>query len=296
MQRFVERCDSFFPDSVINQGIAAQRQAYNTMTASFAKEQATSLIISDQLLNGVNTRRYQPKGDVNTTVFYAHGGGWYLGSLNSHDSFCAAIAKHCQVCVISIDYRLSPEHPFPAGLNDCYAVYQALIQQGIRPLLLGDSAGANLMAALTLRARDNQLTCALAQILIYPALAPPLSLSSHQQFCDAPLLSAQSMAFCLQNYIPHCYQTSNNPAIFPLQATSLAALPQAVILAAQFDPLVDDARLYSQSLQEQGVSAQYIEIKGLVHGALHAIGSCDEANVLFAAICDQVQGFKEYSG
>jgi len=292
MQEFVTYCESYFPDDIMNKELLEQRKAYNLMVASFTKETTSSLLISDQQLNGIATRRYQPKGQYSTTILYAHGGGWYFGDLDSHDNFCTAIADQCQVCIISVDYRLSPEFTFPAGLDDCYTVYQALIEQGITPLLMGDSAGGNLMAALTLRCRENQLTPALGQILIYPALAPASSLPSHQRLDDAPLLSLSSMQFYYDHYLPQCDKNTQLAAIYPLQATSFEALPPAAIFAAQFDLLIDDAQLYCQSLKDAGVPAKYIEIKGLVHGALHAIGRCDEANVLFSAICDQIQGFK----
>ncbi|MEH6444857.1 MAG: alpha/beta hydrolase [Oceanospirillaceae bacterium] len=301
MQHFVAHCESFFPEDVIKQGLEAQRYAYNAMTASLAREQPASLLITDQVISGVKVRSYVPKNETQakskdsastTTILYAHGGGWYLGGLNSHDSFCADIAKKCQVNVISVDYRLAPEYPFPAGLNDCYSVYQALIQQGITPLLMGDSAGANLMAALTLRCQANKLAQASAQILIYPALALPLSLPSHQSLADAPLLSSDSIGFCFQSYIPHCFDYAQLATLFPLQAQSFKELPAAAIFAAQYDPLIDDAQHYTQRLLQYGVEAECIVIKGLVHGTLHAIGVTDEADSLLQSICEQVLRFK----
>lgn len=302
MQHFVERSESFFPEGVITQGLEAQRNAYNAMTASLARENPASLLITDQEISGVKTRSYLPQNehqsepkdsDSTTTILYAHGGGWYLGGLNSHDSFCADVAKKCQVNVISVDYSLAPEYPFPAGLNDCYNVYQAFIKQGITPMLMGDSAGANLMAALTLRCQADKLTQASAQILIYPALALPLSLPSHQLLSDAPLLSSEGIEFCFQSYIPHCYDYTQLAALFPLQALSLEGLPPAAIFAAQYDPLIDDAQHYTQRLQECAVEAQCLVIKGLVHGAIHAIGVTDEADHLLQSICEQILRFKK---
>ena len=293
MQQFVERCRSYFPDSVIDDSIAQQRCAYNAMTAGFARSAETSITIEDLHLNDVKVRKFQPKSAVNTTILYAHGGGWYLGSLDSHASFCAQIAHHCQVCVISVDYRLSPEHPFPAALDDCYSVYKALLQQGKTPLLLGDSAGANLMAALTLRCRDDLLKTALAQILIYPLLAAPRSLPSHLSLSDTPLLSIDAIELSVENYIAADDLAKQREYIFPLQAKSLSSLPQAAIFSAQFDPLIDDALKYSQRLQENSVVVDYQEIKGLVHGAIHAIGISAEADTLFQSICDSIARFKK---
>jgi len=288
MQQFVARCNSYFPDRVIDHSITQQRCAYNAMTASFARAAATSITIEDLFLNAVKVRKFQPTSGADTTILYAHGGGWYLGDLDSHASFCAQLAQHCQICVISVDYRLSPEHPFPAALDDCYSVYKSLLQQGKTPLLLGDSAGANLIAGLTLRCRDDSLKTALAQILIYPLLAPPRSLPSHLSLSDAPLLTIEAIELCLENYSPAIDQERQYEYIFPLQAKSLSSLPQAAIFSAQFDPLIDDALKYSQRLQENAVVVDYQEIKGLVHGAIHAIGTSAEADTLFLSICDAV--------
>ncbi len=294
MQTFVDRCESFFDDSAINQGLEQQRRAYNAMTASFARERSNLLVVTDQLHSGVRTRCYQPKDNsYATTILYAHGGGWYLGGLDSHDSYCADIAQHCQVRLIAVDYRLAPEFAFPAALDDCFNVYQSLIHQGIAPLLMGDSAGANLMAALTLRCKEYKLVQSPAQILIYPALAPPLSLPSHHRLSDAPLVSSDSIKFCLENYIPHCYRTEQMESIFPLQAKSLESLPTAAIFAGQFDPLIDDAQDYSRRLQEHDVASECFVINGLVHGALQAIGRSKEADDLFQSIAEQVLRFKQ---
>jgi len=194
---------------------------------------------------------------------------------------------------MSVDYRLSPEHPFPAALDDCYSVYESLLQQGKTPILLGDSAGGNLIAALTLRCRDDCLKAALAQILIYPFLAPPKSLSSHLSLSNAPLLSIEAIEFSLENYNPAVDQEEQHKYIFPLQANSLSSLPQAAIFSAQFDPLIDDALKYSQRLQENSVVVDYQAIKGLVHGAIHAIGISAEADILFQSICDSIRRFKK---
>jgi len=293
MQHFVERCSSYFSDSVINNSIAQQRCAYNAMTASFARAAETSITIEDLQMSGVKVRKFQPKSGADTTILYAHGGGWYLGNLDSHASFCAQIAHHCQVCIMSVDYRLSPEHPFPAALDDCYSVYKSLLQQGKTPILIGDSAGGNLIAALTLRCRDDCLKTALAQILIYPLLAPPRSLFSHLSLSNAPLLSIEAIEFSLENYNPAADQEKQREYIFPLQAKSLSSLPQSTIFSAQFDPLIDDARIYSQRLQENSVVVDYQEIKGLVHGAIHAIGISAEADTLFQSICDSIRRLKK---
>ena len=304
MHDFVEHCESFFPDEILKRGVDGQRIAYNAMTNSLAREMPSSLIISDLEIAGVKARRYSSSSSSSTqsqsesktteTILYAHGGGWYLGGLESHHSFCADVAERCNVNLIAIDYRLAPEFPFPAGLNDCYSVYQALLEQRITPILMGDSAGANLMAALTMQCKQDQLAQAKAQILIYPAFALPGSLPSHQSFADAPLLSTQSIKVCFDNYMKGSEQKdTQSPLLFPLQASSFSGLPDAAIFAAQYDPLVDDAVCYSKKLQQQNVQADCTTILGLVHGGLHAINRCDEADELLEKVCQAVNGFIE---
>ncbi len=304
MQAFVEHCESFFPDSIIKQGIAAQRTAYNAMTNSLVNKVPASVDIKDDQIAGVKVRFYSPTTarvnnktstadslDVppSTTVLYAHGGGWYLGGLESHHNFCVQVALRCKVTVIAVDYRLAPEHPFPAGLNDCFTVYQALLKENVEAVLMGDSAGANLMAALTLKCQQNQIPQARGQVLIYPALAQPNSLPSHHQLSDAPLLSTESVKFCIDSYLAESEQPDrSSELIFPLQATSFEGLPRAAIFAAQYDPLVDDADKYAKKLQQHGVMARSTIINGLVHGALHGIGRSVEADQLLEAICDQL--------
>jgi acetyl esterase len=293
MQQFVENSERYFPDEIISQGIAAQRRAYNAMTASLARKRPTDISVSDQLINDVKTRCYQPKGGKSeTTILYAHGGGYYLGGLDSHDSFCADVTSSCQVNIIAVDYRLAPEFPYPVPINDCYAVYQTLVEQGISPILMGDSAGGNLMAALTLLCRKNSIAQATAQILIYPALGLPNSLPSHQTLWDAPLLNYDSLEFCIQNYIPNCYQYSQLELAFPLIASSLEALPPTFIFAAQHDPLIDDAKTYAQRLISDDIMASCTQVNGLVHGGLHAIGVCDEADYLLQLICKKIETLK----
>jgi acetyl esterase len=305
MQEFVNHCESFFPESIIEQGVEAQRTAYNAMTNSLARPAPKSLHIQDDEIAGVKVRYYCSANDYSLpcslselssapVVLYAHGGGWYLGGLESHHSFCAAVADICNLTVIAVDYRLAPEHSFPAGLNDCFAVYQALLDESINPVLMGDSAGANLMAALTLKCQQAKLPQAKGQVLIYPALAEPNSLPSHQQLFDAPLLSTQSVKFCIDSYLTQSEQADSNPElVFPLQSRSFEALPPAAIFAAQFDPLLDDAYQYAQRLQKQGGEASCMTIKGLVHGALHGIGRCEEADQLLEVICQQLKGLSE---
>ena len=290
--QFVETSERFFPAEVVAQGIEAQRQAYNAMAEHFSPPRPEGLKVSDECLKGVPVRRYQPEGGrAGPRMLFAHGGGWYLGGLDSHDSFCAQLAHDCQQEVIAVDYRLAPEAPYPAGLDDLTEVYQAVLQSDAQPpVLVGDSAGANLMAALTLRCSRLGLPAAGGQVLIYPALASPGSQTTHQTLADAPLLDRAGLEFCWRNYVQGIELIG--PAreeVVPLNADLFEGLPPSVILAAQFDPLVDDAHAYSEQLSAAGIQCRYREIAGLVHGGLRAVGQAEEADELYRLICEGVR-------
>lgn len=295
MTDFVNQSLSFFPESVIEQGIEAQRVAYRAMTSHFASPRPENLIVEDRVTGGVRVRHYRPRKSLNQLsnlrILFAHGGGWYLGDLDSHDSFCAHLASECDIELIAIDYALAPESPYPGGLNDIERVYQSLSVNSSLPIvLMGDSAGANLMAALSLRCRRKGLSAAYAQCFIYPAFSEIGSLPSHQAMSDAPLLDTNSLDFCLRQYI----QTkepfvSHNEELMPLNASTHASLPPTMLFAAEYDPLIDDARCYFDALIDADVDAALNVISGLVHGGLHGFKITEEGRELYLGIRHYVQ-------
>jgi len=292
MTNFVNQSLSFFPTEVVTQGIDAQRAAYRAMTSHFASSPPSNLVVENSSIEGVPVRRYIPENSSNNLrILFAHGGGWYLGNLDSHDSFCAHLASDCDVEVIAIDYALAPESPFPAGLDDIERVYQSLAMNSSQAIMLmGDSAGANLMAALSLRLRRKGQTGAYAQCFIYPAFSEPGSFPSHTAMSDAPLLDLNSLHFCWEQYI----QSQNisdleMEELMPLKAKTYESLPNTMLFAAEYDPLVDDARHYRQALLDANVSAELSIIAGLVHGGLHGFKITEEGGALYSKICDYVQ-------
>jgi acetyl esterase len=287
MTDFVNQSLSFFPESVVNQGIDSQRLAYRAMTSHFASPRPIKLTVEDKTIDEVRVRHYRPRKSLNELsslrILFAHGGGWYLGDLDSHDSFCAHLASDCNVELIAIDYALAPESPYPGGLNDIERVYQSLSVNSSLPIvLMGDSAGANLMAALSLRCRRKGLSAAYAQCFIYPAFSEIGSLPSHQAMTDAPLLDTNSLDFCWGQYV----QTkepfvSHNEELTPLNALTHASLPPTMLFAAEYDPLIDDARCYFDALIDADVDAALNVISGLVHGGLHGFKITEEGRELY---------------
>ena len=296
MRQFVEITEACFSDEVIDAGIDSQRKAYVEMNQLFNTTHPAGLKFSDEFIQWggeqVRVRRYHPVHQLPTRrILFVHGGGWYLGNLNSHDFFAAKLAHDCQSELVSVDYRLAPEAPFPASLDDIYSVYRVMINEASKdnpPLLVGDSAGANLIAALSLRCRDEGLLPAAGQVLIYPGLSQTGTLPSHQQFSDAPLLSAAAIEFCWRMYQPdniELLDSTNQGYLIPNDAEHFTGLPPARLYPVEFDPLKDDAFEYVRRLKLAGVDAELSLGVGLVHGCLRAIGSAEEADQFYQSIC-----------
>lgn len=284
---FITQTESFATD---DSSLAGLRQAYDRMGQAFTPAPPQGLHVSDFSLGGVTVRSYLPKAPPPTEgwpcLLYIHGGGWVVGGLDSHDFICFELAATLQVLVIAIDYRLAPEHPFPAAYEDCRAVWQA-IQAGEGPqainlqrlVVAGDSAGGNLAAALCLGLRDDGEPLPGAQVLIYPGLGGPADLPSRRDCRDAPLLSTADTDCYLALYL----RGTGNPSAYamPLLAEDFGGLPKALIAVAQFDPLRDDGLLYAERLRAAGVEVLLYPGKGLVHGCLRARGQVPEVDQLY---------------
>ncbi|OIN54586.1 alpha/beta hydrolase [Pseudomonas costantinii] len=284
---FVAKTESFTSD---DSSLAGLRQGYDRMCQAFTPPQPPGLQVSDFSLGGVKVRSYKPTTptpvDGWPCLLYMHGGGWVVGGLDSHDFICFELASALQVLVIAIDYRLAPEHPFPAAYEDCRAVWQA-IQAGQGPyaidlrrlVVAGDSAGGNLAAALCLGLRDDGQPRPRAQVLIYPGLGGPADLPSRRDCRDAPLLTTADTDCYLALYLLGAGQPSSYA--MPLLAEDFSDLPKALIAVAQFDPLRDDGMLYAERLQAAGVAAVLYPGKGLIHGCLRARGQVPEVDQLY---------------
>jgi acetyl esterase len=293
---FVEKTESFTSD---DSSLASLRQAYERMCQTFTPPRPRGQQLSDFNLGGVWVRSYQSSNPTPTggwpCLLYMHGGGWVVGGLDSHDFICCELAEKLHVLVIAIDYRLAPEHPFPAAYEDCRAVWKA-IQAGEGPhvinlrrlVVMGDSAGGNLAAALCLGLRDDQQPMPRAQVLVYPGLGGPADLPSRRDCMDAPLLSSADTDDYLALYL--CGTGKPSPYAMPLLAEVFSGLPKALIAVAQFDPLRDDGRLYAERLQAAGVDTVLYPGKGLVHGCLRARGQVEEVDHLYRYLLDYLDG------
>ncbi|MBV4475514.1 alpha/beta hydrolase [Pseudomonas botevensis] len=264
------------------------RKAYDDMCRAFTPERPVGLEVVDFQLNGVAVRSYRPPVKPPSSgwpcVLYLHGGGWVVGGLDSHDFMCFELAMALGAMVVAVDYRLAPEHPFPAGFEDCLSVWRALRGGPFwfdpqRMLVAGDSAGGNLAAALCLALRDADERLPSAQVLIYPGLGGDEHLPSRRECADAPLLGSSDVDCYHALYL----RGTRQPGAYamPLLAGDLSDLPPAWIAVAQFDPLRDDGVRYAERLNAAGGDAVLYDGEGLVHGCLRARGQVAEVDRLY---------------
>lgn len=207
-------------------------------------------------------------------MLFIHGGGWVIGNLDSHDRMCRQLANAAAICVVAVDYRLAPEHPFPAGLQDVAAAFKWLASNAtelkIDPQVLsvgGDSAGGNLAAVLALMSRDGDLPAVCFQTLLYPVTDLSCSHASYQRMTSGVPLTADTMHYFIQHYTPNPEDRLNWQAS-PLHAPSLEDVAPALVLTVTHDPLCDEGRAYARRLDDAGVPVTEIHCNDQMHGVL----------------------------
>lgn len=218
-------------------------------------------------------RVYSPKGEgPHPVLVYYHGGGWVIGDLDTHDRECRILCNDTPCVVVAVDYRLAPEHPYPAAVEDAWAALRWVARNAAelggdnrRIAVGGDSAGGNLAAVVALRARDQGGPALSLQLLVYPSVTGELlCYPSHQENAAAPFLPLDTMRYFRGHYLGPIEATTD-PEIAPIHATSHAGLPAALVITAEFDPLRDEGRAYAEKLEQAGVSAKLIEYAGMPH-------------------------------
>ncbi len=287
--QFMEICDSFYPPDAVTASITQQRTWYDALCARFDRPLPAGLQTSDEVVSGkIPVRRYKPANiGTATNLLYLHGGGFVVGSLDSHHAICAEIADHAGAELISVDYRLAPEYRWPVQTDDCFSVLRQLLAERKSVVLIGDSAGGNLAAGLAVRAKTQGLSGVVGQILIYPALGGDLVSGSYQEMADAPGLTTADVSY----YRTILQAPSGDPVAEPLASSSLADLPPAFITVAHYDPLRDDGRNYAARLAQAGVEVWFREEPQMVHAWLRARHMSEGARAGFAAICAAASRF-----
>jgi acetyl esterase len=233
---------------------------------------------------GVPVRIFEPCQPRGGTVVYLHGGGWVVGDVETHDPLCRRVANVTGARVVSVGYRLAPEHPFPAGLDDAEHVLRWVGEQhdGEPVGVAGDSAGASLAAGLALRARDREIPLA-AQLLFYPATDPSMASATYTENGRGYFLTRDDMAWFYRQYLPALGEASEAEEGLAYAEANLAyanvkRAAAAVVATAEFDPLRDDGAAYADRLKNAGVRVEYVPGPGLIHGYAGFLGVVDNAD------------------
>ena len=280
IREFLIAGERFYPADAVNFTMAEQRAFYDRYCAHFRNPRPDGVSAEDVMLGGVPCRHYRKRDAAPAPLMiYLHGGGFVLGSLDSHDDICAELCDGAAIEVVAVDYRLAPEHPFPAAFQDGWSVLQAVTDRYSQIIIGGDSAGSNLAAALTLKARDAGGPALRGQVLIYPGLGGDLSRGSFVTQASAPGLSTADVIFYRDTYAG-----GGSKYAEPLRESDFSGLPPAFLVAAALDPLHDDCLDYAARLSAAGVAARVREEPLLVHAFLRARGMSAPARESFDAI------------
>ena len=295
MRAFIRLNDRYFPADAIALPIAEQRARYDGYCSALLAPLPPDVVFTDFHISAQNPqrlvrmRRYLPQrvSRPGVAILYMHGGGFIVGGLESHHDICAELCSATGVELVSLDYRLAPEHIHPAQIDDTVAAYQHLTQLGLRVVVGGDSAGGNLAAALCLCFQGADMAAPIGQFLIYPGLGGDDTTGSYVEMGDAPLLTTTDVRYYYDLRSGGADRAACIDAnLMPLRAANLFGLPPAVIVSADIDPLRDDGRAYCEALRRDGVQAVWRNEPELLHGYLRARKMSLLAGVSFAWICE----------
>ncbi len=260
----------------LSQQTPEEARAGFAVLAAVAGKPADPVPTEDRSVPGpagdIPVRIYRPEGDHPLpVVVYFHGGGWVIGDIASHDTICQRLATGVPALVVSVDYRLAPEHPFPAAVDDCDAatgwVSARAAEFGGDPgrlAVAGDSAGGNLAAVVAIHARDADGPPIAFQLLIYPGTDMTCSLPSHTENGKGYLLDSDTIGWFRGNYLAEA--DPRHPDASPLFADDLSGLPPALVVTAEFDPLRDEGEAFAERLRQAGVVVTTSRYDGMIHG------------------------------
>ncbi|GLQ82457.1 lipase/esterase [Mesorhizobium huakuii] len=284
---YIDSVNAWYPPEITGLPIDKQRAVYDRMCRAFHQGRPPGVKASDGLVtataHGIPIRHYQPAGKAaRAMVLYFHGGGFILGNLDSHDDICAEICAGTGFDVVSVDYRLAPEHVHPAAFDDAMAAFARAAASGLPLILSGESAGGNLAAAVA-QATRKHAHAAIGQVLIYPGLGGDEAAGSYVEHAEAPLLSVGDIAF-YRNVRSAKRQSPDDPTFSPLRDRDFSGLPPTVIITAECDPLSSDGEAYRDRIVAAGGKAWWHEEKRLVHSFLRARATVPAVAEAFARI------------
>jgi acetyl esterase len=240
-------------------------------------------------------RIYRPTNNPGApAIVYFHGGGWVLNFLDIYDASLSALANRTSSTIISVNYQKAPEHPFPIPFDDCFATLEWVLANAellkINPecvAVAGDSAGANLASAVALKARDQKIELAY-QLLIYPCNDRNFESFSYIKNSTGYGLSTQAMQWFWDQYLQGASH-DNNPYAIPARAKSFKDVATAIILTAQYDPLLSDGEQYAELLKAHEVEVRYREFAGMIHGFFTNLAVTPTAMDAIAFVAEQIE-------
>ncbi|MEP7456649.1 alpha/beta hydrolase [Phyllobacterium sp. SB3] len=289
---FIDRINAFYPPEAAGWPMERNRNVYDRMCREFhagipagVAIETSAIDLADRSLPIRIYANGEPAGSA--VVLYFHGGGFILGGLDSHDDICAEICDRTALTVISVDYRLAPDHRGTAAFDDAVCAYEWTAARYAQPVLLvGESAGGTLAACIAGHVtKHSQPPC--GQVLIYPLLSGANEGDSYIRHRHAPLLSADDVVF-YRSLRGNVADMADDELYTPLACTNFASLPPTAIFTAECDPLASDGDIYCQRLLQAGRPAAVVEAKGLPHGYLRARTSSSRAAAAFASIVQSV--------
>jgi acetyl esterase len=262
---------------------AEAREMWHTVVNLFAGPSEDVAAVDDIIIPGPNCdlelRVYTPEGEGPFgALIYIHGGGWVIGTADTYQVACRALANATGCKVLMPSYRLAPEYKYPIPLDDCYAAYTWIFENAAsldvdadKIAIGGDSAGGNLAAAVTLMARDKGGPAARYQLLLYPVTDHSFDTGSYVEYADDHYLTRDAMIYFWGLYLPNT-EAGTEPYASPLRADDLSGLPPALVITAECDVLRDEGEEYAKKLEAAGVPTTLSRTDGTVHGFVHPLG------------------------
>jgi acetyl esterase len=287
---FIDRTSDWYPPDTTSLPIEKQREIYNAMCRAFRSAYPVGVRALDTVIQAAGhslpVRHYQVEGKAAAAaIVYYHGGGFALGGLDSHDDICAELCAGTGYDVMSVDYRLAPEHVHPAAFDDACTIFDWVAATLDLPIVLcGESAGGNLAAAVA-HARRSHRRAAVGQVLIYPDLGGDIAGPSYRAHEQAPMLTLRDVLFYRA---VRAGGQADDPTVAPLGDSDFSNLPPTIIVTAQCDPLSSDGAVYCDRIVAAGGRAWWREEPGLVHSFVRARHSAKRAGESFAWIAAAV--------
>ncbi|MFD2923419.1 alpha/beta hydrolase [Halobacillus naozhouensis] len=263
------------------------RQAFEALEGNAGEAQEPVEGIEERSIPGPNgaidIRLYTPRGTgPHPALIFFHGGGWVVGSLDTHDNVCRALTNLADCVVVSVDYRLAPEHKFPAAVDDCYTAAKWIADHpfpfNIDPSRIavgGDSAGGNLSAVISHLAKERGTPKLVHQLLIYPSTDFTVETASMKDNSEGYFLTRGSMVYFRDHYL-RTPEDAQNPLASPFLINNLSELPTATVITAEYDPLRDEGEAYARRLKEAGVPVVLKRYEGMIHGFVSMADKLDQ--------------------